>query len=194
MTKIIGLTGCIGSGKSSVAQLFISKGIPVYIADVEAKKLMDSKKIIEKIRKVFGKEIFDEEKINRTKLAAIVFNDPDKLAQLNAIVHPAVHEHFVKWVSKHQDFPFIIKEVAILFETGGEKYCDKVITVVAPTSLRLERVMKRDNTKEEAVISRMNNQWTDEQRILKSDFVIENIDFEQTKLRVEEVLKVLKNL
>ncbi len=194
MTKIIGLTGGIGSGKSSVAQLFISKGIPVYIADVEAKKLMDSKKIIEKIRKVFGKEIFDEEKINRPKLAAIVFNDPDKLAQLNAIVHPAVHEHFIKWVSKHQDFPFIIKEVAILFETGGEKYCDKVITVVAPTSLRLERVMKRDNTKEEAVIARMNNQWTDEQRILKSDFVIENIDFEQTKLRVEEILKVLKNL
>lgn len=194
MTKIIGLTGGIGSGKSSVAQLFISKGIPVYIADVEAKKLMDSKKIIEKIRKVFGKEIFDEEKINRIKLAAIVFNDPDKLAQLNAIVHPAVREHFVKWVSKHQDFPFIIKEVAILFETGGEKYCDKVITVVAPTSLRLERVMKRDNTKEEAVIARMNNQWTDEQRILKSDFVIENIDFEETKLRVEEVLKVLKNL
>ena len=194
MTKIIGLTGGIGSGKSSVAQLFISKGIPVYIADVEAKKLMDSKKIIEKIRKVFGKEIFDEEKINRIKLAAIVFNDPDKLAQLNAIVHPAVREHFVKWVSKHQDFPFIIKEVAILFETGGEKYCDKVITVVAPTSLRLERVMKRDNIKEEAVISRMNNQWTDEQRILKSDFVIENIDFEETKLRVEEVLKVLKNL
>ena len=194
MTKIIGLTGGIGSGKSSVAQLFISKGIPVYIADVEAKKLMDSKKIIEKIRKVFGKEIFDEEKINRIKLAAIVFNDPDKLAQLNAIVHPAVREHFVKWVSKHQDFPFIIKEVAILFETGGEKYCDKVITVVAPTQLRLERVMKRDNTKEEAVIARMNNQWTDEQRILKSDFVIENIDFEETKLRVEEVLKVLKNL
>lgn len=194
MTKIIGLTGGIGSGKSAVAQLFITHGIPVYIADVEAKKLMQSQTILKKIKIIFGDSVFDDKKINRAKLAAIVFKEPEKLAQLNAIIHPAVHEHFIKWVKKHRDYPYIIKEVAILFETGGEKYCDKVITVVAPASLRLQRVIKRDNATEEAVLARMNNQWTDEQRILKSDFVIENIDFEQTKQEVDEILKVLNNL
>lgn len=194
MTKIIGLTGGIGSGKSAVAQLFITHGVPVYIADVEAKKLMQSQTILKKIKIIFGDLVFDDKKINRAKLAAIVFKEPEKLAQLNAIIHPAVHEHFIKWVKKHRDYPYIIKEVAILFETGGEKYCDKVITVVAPASLRLQRVMKRDNATEEAVLARMNNQWTDEQRILKSDFVIENIDFEQTKQEVDEILKVLNNL
>lgn len=194
MTKIIGLTGGIGSGKSAVAQLFITHGVPVYIADVEAKKLMQSQTILKKIKIIFGDSVFDDKKINRAKLAAIVFKEPEKLAQLNAIIHPAVHEHFIKWVKKHRDYPYIIKEVAILFETGGEKYCDKVITVVAPASLRLQRVMKRDNATEEAVLARMNNQWTDEQRILKSDFVIENIDFEQTRQEVDEILKVLNNL
>ncbi|MDD2986744.1 dephospho-CoA kinase [Flavobacterium sp.] len=194
MTKIIGLTGGIGSGKSAVAQLFITHGVPVYIADVEAKKLMQSQTILKKIKIIFGDSVFDDKKINRAKLAAIVFKEPEKLAQLNAIIHPAVHEHFIKWVKKHRDYPYIIKEVAILFETGGEKYCDKVITVVAPASLRLQRVIKRDNATEEAVLARMNNQWTDEQRILKSDFVIENIDFEQTKQEVDEILKVLNNL
>ena len=194
MTKIIGLTGGIGSGKSAVAQLFITHGVPVYIADVEAKKLMQSQTILKKIKIIFGDSVFDDKKINRAKLAAIVFKEPEKLAQLNAIIHPAVHEHFIKWVKKHRDYPYIIKEVAILFETGGEKYCDKVITVVAPTSLRLQRVIKRDNATEEAVLARMNNQWTDEQRILKSDFVIENIDFEQTRQEVDEILKVLNNL
>lgn len=194
MTKIIGLTGGIGSGKSAVAQLFITHGIPVYIADIEAKKLMQSQTILKKIKIIFGDSVFDDKKINRAKLAAIVFKEPEKLAQLNAIIHPAVHEHFIKWVKKHRDYPYIIKEVAILFETGGEKYCDKVITVVAPASLRLQRVIKRDNATEEAVLARMNNQWTDEQRILKSDFVIENIDFEQTKQEVDEILKVLNNL
>ena len=194
MTKIIGLTGGIGSGKSAVAQLFITHGVPVYIADVEAKKLMQSQTILKKIKIIFGDSVFDDKKINRAKLAAIVFKEPEKLAQLNAIIHPAVHEHFINWVKKHRDYPYIIKEVAILFETGGEKYCDKVITVVAPASLRLQRVIKRDNATEEAVLARMNNQWTDEQRILKSDFVIENIDFEQTKQEVDEILKVLNNL
>jgi len=194
MTKIIGLTGGIGSGKTVVAQLFSSKGIPVYTADVEAKKLMESKAMILKITKVFGADILDKHKINRTKLAAVVFNQPEKLTQLNAIVHPEVQVHFKKWFRKQHTHPFIIKEVAILFETGGDKNCDKIITVVAPIAVRLQRVMQRDQVTKESVLARMNNQWTDEERILKSDFVIENTDLEQTKRKVDKILKVLNNL
>jgi len=194
MTKIIGLTGGIGSGKTVVAQLFSSKGIPVYIADVEAKKLMESKAMVLKITKVFGADIVDNHKINRTKLAAVVFNQPEKLTQLNAIVHPEVQVHFKKWLQKQHTHPFIVKEVAILFETGGDKNCDKIISVVAPIAMRLQRVMQRDQVTKESVLARMNNQWTDEERILKSDFVIENTDLEQTKRKVDEILKVLNNL
>lgn len=194
MTKIIGLTGGIGSGKSTIAKLFESKGIPVYIADKEAKKLMNSKAIVKQISNVFGNEIIYQDKIDRPKLANIVFNQPDKLALLNSIVHPAVQKHFKKWLIKHNDFPFVIKEVAILFETGGDAACDKIITIVAPKELRIKRVMLRDQVSEDAVLSRMNNQWTDEQKAAKSDFVIENVDFEHTKMEVENILKVLNNV
>lgn len=194
MTKIIGLTGGIGSGKSTIAQLFASHGIPVYNADNEARKIMNTKSIVHQIGVEFGKEIINQGKIDRLKLANIVFKQPEKLAILNSIIHPEVHNHFKKWLTNKKKFPFIVKEVAILFETGGEINCEKTITVVAPKELRIKRVMERDKTTRESVLARMNNQWTDEQRIAKSDFVIENIDFESTKLKVEEILKVLNNL
>jgi dephospho-CoA kinase len=193
MTKIIGLTGGIGSGKTMVAEYFISLGIPVYIADEEAKKLMTSDDIINALSNEFGKDILENGIINREKLAQLVFNNPKKLQKLNSIVHPIVKIHFDNWVEKHKNYPFVVKEAAILFESGSYKYCDTIITVTSPLKIRLQRVMKRDKTDRESVLKRIENQWTDEQRITKSNYVIHNLSVESTKKQVDEILKKLKN-
>jgi dephospho-CoA kinase len=192
MTKIIGLTGGIGSGKTTVANYFSTLGIPVYIADDEAKKIMQSIGIKELIRNAFGDAVFDGITLNREKLAEIVFNNPEKLAQLNAIVHPAVRMHFENWILNHNKAPLVIYEAAILFESGNYKKCDFIITVIAPLETRIERVIVRDAVSREQVLKRINMQWCDDERIAKSDFVIENINFEKTKLEIVKILKILK--
>lgn len=194
MTKIIGLTGGIGSGKTTVAKMFMAHGIPVYIADEEAKKLMESETIVKQVKLKFGDGVIVNNKIDRTKLADIVFNKPEKLEQLNAIIHPVVLKHFKDWLKNQATVPFVIKEAAILFETGGHKQCDKVITVIAPQLLRIERVVLRDKSDKDSVLRRINNQWSDEKKILLSDFVIENVDFEKTKQQVDDILKVLNKI
>lgn len=191
MTKIIGLTGGIGSGKTTVANYFQSKGIPIYIADDEAKKIMQSDAILTKIKKAFGEEIFDNETLNRERLSKIVFNDTLKLKQLNAIIHPAVKKHFKNWIAKQKDFPFIIYEAAILFESGSYKDCDKIITVIAPIEERIQRVIRRDETTRALVLQRMKMQWDDKQRIPLSDYIIENSTEEKTKLEIDKILKKL---
>ncbi|MEO5777973.1 MAG: dephospho-CoA kinase [Flavobacterium sp.] len=193
MTKIIGLTGGIGSGKTMVAEYIKSLGIPVYIADDEARELMNTDKVIQAISAAFGKEILNDGILNRDKLAQIVFNNPEKLTILNNIVHPEVKKHFDIWVEKHKAYPLLFKEAAILFESGSNKDCDAVITVTAPLETRLQRVMQRDKKDRESILKRMQNQWTDEQRIAKSDYVIENLSIEATKEHVKEILKLLKN-
>lgn len=192
MTKIIGLTGGIGSGKTTIANYFKSFGIPVYIADDEARKIMQSAQILEAIKKVFGETVFENDKLNREELAKIVFNSPEKLEKLNKIVHPAVKKHFEHWLLQHTAAPYVIYEAAILFESGSYKNCDLVITVTAPVESRIQRVVERDKTTRELVLKRINAQWTDEQRISKSDFVIENTSIETTKLEVVKILKILK--
>lgn len=192
MTKIIGLTGGIGSGKTTVANHFIAAGVPVYIADDEARKVMQSPEILKKIEKIFGSSIFENGVLNRQKLAEIVFSNPDKLRQLNAVIHPAVKEHFGNWMLNHKNSPFVIYEAAILFESGSYKDCDKIITVTAPLETRIERVIQRDKTTRENVLKRINMQWSDDQRLGKSDFVIENINSEITKSEVGKILKILK--
>lgn len=191
MTKIIGLTGGIGSGKSTVANYFQSLGMPVYIADEQAKIISDSPEILQKIKSTFGNDIFENEKLNREKLSQIVFNDSQKLQQLNAIIHPAVKKDFELWVLKHKNAPYLMKEAAILFESGSYKDCDFVITVVAPLETRIQRVIKRDNTTRENVLRRIENQWSDDKRIAKSKFVIENSDIESTKEQIEQIFKKL---
>lgn len=192
MTKIIGLTGGIGSGKTTIAKYIHTFGIPLYIADDQAKKLMESQEIIDAIKNIFGKAIFENEILDRAKLAKIVFNEPEKLEQLNAIIHPAVKRDFQDWLLQNKSAPFIIYEAAILFESGNYKNCDYIITVVAPVDIRIERVMKRDKTNRELILKRIQAQWTDEQRISKSDFIIENEDLETAKRKVDEILKILK--
>lgn len=193
MTKIIGLTGGIGTGKTMVAEYFKSLGIPVYVADEESRQLMTSDNIINALSNEFGKEILENGFLNREKLAQLVFNNPKELQKLNSIVHPEVKKHFDNWVEKHKIYPFIVKEAAILFESGSYKYCDTIITVTAPLETRLQRVMKRDKTDIESVLKRIENQWTDEQRIAKSNYVIHNLSVESTKKQVDEILKKLKN-
>jgi dephospho-CoA kinase len=191
MTKIIGLTGGIGSGKTTIANHFRSLGIPVYIADDEARNIMQSAEIITAIKEAFGNSIFDNDILNRAALADIVFGNPAKLELLNAIVHPAVKKHFKQWLLDHERFPLVVYEAAILFENGNYKNFDWIITISAPLESRIERVMKRDGVTREQVLKRINSQWTDEQRISKSNFVIENIDSEIAKKETEEILKIL---
>lgn len=192
MTKIIGLTGGIGSGKTTIANHFRVAGIPVYIADDEARKIMQSDVIIAQIKKTFGNTVFDNGILNREKLSGIVFNDPEKLKLLNAIIHPAVKKHFSSWILNQKYAPYIIYEAAILFESGSYKDCDIIITVTAPLELRIQRVIQRDKTTRENVLSRINMQWNDEKRIEKSDFVIENDTTEIAKSAVDKILKILK--
>jgi dephospho-CoA kinase len=192
MTKVIGLTGGIGSGKSTIANYIASKGIPVYIADEEAKKLMDSKEISSKIQAIFQENILTGVgKLNRKKIASIVFNSPEKLAQLNAIVHPEVQKHFSNWLKNHKNVPFVIKEVAILYETGSNLSCYKIILVTAPQEIRIQRAMKRDNIDRDNILKRIQNQLSEEEKIKKSDFVINNIELQNTFNEVDEILKIL---
>lgn len=192
MTKIIGLTGGIGSGKTTIANHFRSLGVPVYIADDEARKIMQSEEVISSIKETFGGTIFEDGILNRARLAEIVFGDPAKLKLLNVIVHPAVKKHFKQWLLDHEEFPLVVYEAAILFESGNYKDFDWIITVSAPLESRIQRVIERDGVTREQVLERINAQWTDEQRVSKSDFVIENIDPEIAKRKTEEILKILK--
>ena len=191
MPKIIGLTGGIGSGKTTIANYLASLAIPVYIADDAGKKVMQQQEIIEAIQEKFGSDIVEENQLNRAKLAEIVFNNPDQLKALNAIVHPAVKKDFKKWVDEHADAPFVVYESAILFESGSYTNFDVILTVTAPLEIRISRVLQRDNSNREQVMSRINAQWTDEQRIAKSDFIIENIDINLAKEKIDEFLKIL---
>ena len=191
MTRIVGLTGGIGSGKTTIANHFKTLGIPVYIADDEARKIMQTPVVINAIKERFGTTLFDEEILNRSKLAEIVFNEPEKLQQLNAIIHPAVKRHFKNWLLKQQAFPIVVYEAAILFESGNYKDFDVIISVIAPVESRIQRVMERDKTSREQVLARIKSQWTDEQRISKSDYVIENIEIENAKRETEDIPKIL---
>ena len=189
MTKIIGLTGGIGSGKTTIANYFAEKGIPVYIADDEARKIAESPEILKSIRALLGDEVFNNEKLDRVKVSQIVFNDTDKLKQLNEIIHPAVKKHFKNWVLQHSNFDFIVYETAILFESRSYKQCDIVISVIAPTETRIKRVMIRDSVSREEVLNRIKNQLSDENLIKKSDFIIDNNKLEETKHQVDKILK-----
>jgi dephospho-CoA kinase len=192
MTKIIGLTGGIGSGKSTVASYIASKGIPVYIADEEAKKIMELPEVISEVQQLFDEDVLlENNQLNRAKIADIVFKNPQKLEELNAVIHPKVKQHFKEWLKQQEQFPFIIKEVAILFETGGDAACDKIILVTAPEEERIKRVVKRDKTASINVKNRIKNQLSDSEKIKKSDFVIINIDWKNTIQQVDEVLKIL---
>ncbi len=191
---IVGLTGGIGSGKSTVAQMFSELGIPVYNADVEAKKLMvSSKKIKTGITRLLGDSAFQNKMLNTNFIAEKVFTNKETLGKLNNIVHPTVRKHFLNW-AKRQNSPYVIQENAIIFENLSQDDYDRTILVVAPLELRVDRVIKRDATSEEKIAERIKNQWKDTEKKDLADFVIENIEIEKTRSTVFEIHGRLLNI
>lgn len=185
--KKIGLTGGIGAGKSSVANFFRELGIPVYVADIEAKRLMQSSKAVRrKLINEFGPEAYANKKLNRTFLAKIVFNNKEKLAAINSIVHPSVSNSFKRWVGKQRS-PYIIQENAILFESKSERQFDIIITVIAPLEERIKRIIARDKTSRTEVLARIQNQFSDNEKINNSDYVINNTTLELTRKEVQKI-------
>jgi len=193
MAYIIGLTGGIGSGKTTLVNYMESLGIPVFIADEEAKKAMQSPHVLEEVKTSFGNSIFENGQLNRQQLASIVFSNPDKLKELNSIIHPEVKRLFAIWLNQHKTVPFVVYEAAILFESGSYQNCDYIITVTAPLEDRITRVIQRDNCSRAQVLQRINAQWTDEERAAKSNFVIDNTTAQSAKNEIDKILKILKN-
>lgn len=173
---VVGITGGMGSGKSIVSRIFRQLGIPVYDADEAARGLYDRHPdLVNKIRHEIGEEVLDPKGgIDRKKLATVVFRDDDKLKALNRLVHPMVRKDFKDWMSHHRAAPYIMKEAAILFESGTHKDCDCVITVTASPELRLQRVRTRDQRTISEIRNVMAKQWSDEEKIRRSDFIIHN--------------------
>ena len=183
----IGLTGGIGSGKSTVAMMFETLGIPVYYADAAAKRLMhEDAGLKEKIKKQFGEAAYINEMLNRSYLAEMVFNSTEKIEQLNAIVHPATLADAENWM-KLQTAPYAIKEAALIFESGSQQQLDYVIGVYAPAALRIQRVMQRDNITREEVLTRMSKQIKEEIKMKLCDFVIVN---DEQDLLIPQVLSL----
>ncbi len=171
---MLGVTGGIGSGKTSVCRVFSVLGIPVFSADPEAKVLMDSDgRIREKINSITGRDMYPEGVLDRPGLAAIIFNDRDLLLRVNSAVHPVVMEQFMDW-AEGQNSPYVIIEVAILFESGAADLVDRILTVTAPMEERIERVMMRNRMTREQVLERIRNQHDDEYLVSRSDYVIDN--------------------
>ena len=189
---VVGLTGGIGSGKSTIAKAFAALGIAVFNSDEQAKALIATDaQVKERIIAAFGEEAYHNGEYNRAYIAQIVFNNSEKLAILNGIVHPALAEYFKRW-AKAQTTPYVLKEAAILFESGSYKDCDYIITVTAPEEVRIARVMARDHCTEAQVRARMAQQWSDAQRIALSNAVIENIDLKKAKKEVKRINNELR--
>ncbi|MDC6351735.1 dephospho-CoA kinase [Zeaxanthinibacter sp. PT1] len=190
--RLIGLTGGIGSGKSTVASMFRHIGIPVYNSDRRAKELMaESATLRAAIEKLLGPAAYEGQELNRAYISQKVFNDRDLLQKLNSLVHPAVRDDARKWARVQEDAPYAIQEAAILIENGSFKDFDAIILVTAPENMRVERLLERDGSKEEEILERMKNQWTDAEKIPFADFVIENTELETTRLKVMEIHRKL---
>ena len=173
--KIIGLTGGIGSGKTTVSRYFEGLNIPVFYADQEAREVYNDAAIVEQVKKILEVEhIHDAEgKLDRALIAGIIFNDASKRDQLNQVIHPGVKDRFTRWISQ-QKAVYCIREAAILIESGSYRDCDEIIVVTCPIEIRIQRVMERDHITREEVEKRMQSQMSDEDRITYARFVIEN--------------------
>ncbi|WP_353119656.1 dephospho-CoA kinase [Myroides odoratus] len=175
MSLIVGLTGGIGSGKTTVAKLFQKHGVPIYIADERARLLMERPDVVEAVQQIFTTSVINENGLlDRAKIKQLVFDNKTLLEQLNQVVHPRVKQDFEDWLNEHKDSPFVIKESAILFESGLETSCDLVILVVAPEEVRIERVMARDGVSKDQVLKIIDNQMKDEEKVGRSQYIIEN--------------------
>lgn len=190
---VVGLTGGIGSGKTTVAKIFESLGAPIYIADVEAKILMEqSPTIKKKLIALFGDSAYVDETLNRSYLSSQIFNDSGLLEKMNDIVHPEVRIHFDNWLGS-QSAAYVIKEAAIIFELQKQDDYDYIITVVADKKKRISRVMKRDSKSKASIEQIIKTQFSDEEKIKRSDFIIKNNKLEDTKKQVVNIHKLLQD-
>ncbi len=191
---VIGLTGGIGSGKTTVLKMFEKLGVVTYNADVEARLLINTSLDIKcELEKVFGKEAYKDKQLNRPFIANIVFNNPEKLAALNSITHPRLHAHFKNFI-KAQQCRYIVYEAAILLESEGYKLCDFIITVTATEKEKIKRIQARDGMSIKEITARMNSQMSDELRIEKSNFVIVNNNLKATQEQVLTLNGILLGL
>lgn len=192
--KVIGLTGGIGSGKTTVSQIFALLNIPIYIADEKAKEILASNlEIQRKVISIFGEKCIQNGIIDRKFIARESFGNADKLKQLNAIIHPAVAEDFRKWKMDHSVSSYVIKEAAILFESGSFVNCDKTILVTAPVETRIQRVISRDKVTKVEVEARIKNQWSEEKKKELADFIINNNEGNSLIAQVMKVHEILEH-
>lgn len=183
----LGVTGGIGSGKTTVCRVFRVLGVPVFVADAAAKTLMNSDPVIRReINDIAGRDLYGSGELDRKQLADIIFNRPDLLQRVNATVHPAVLRHFEEWAA-NLDVPYVIIEAAILFEAKADILVDRVVSISAPVEERISRVMGRSELSREEVVERINNQLEDEEREEQSYYVINNADNEMI---IPEILKI----
>lgn len=186
--KRIGLTGNIGTGKSTIARIFSILEVPVYYADKQARQLLESDDVIKQIVSLFGKHVLNTmHQVNRKLLADIVFNDKDKLAILNNLIHPLVEEDFNRWADIHKEYDYILHEAAILFESGFDRLFAANILVTAPETLCIERVFKRDKLSEEIVVERIRNQWPQDRKKELADYIITN---DEKSMVIPQVLAI----
>ncbi|MBK42878.1 MAG: dephospho-CoA kinase [Flavobacteriaceae bacterium] len=186
-TKVLVLTGGIGTGKTIVASMFKDLGVVIYNADNEAKLLMNTSPVLkEKIIALFGMKAYENNLLNRSYISRLVFSNKSLLVKLNSIVHPAVKIHFNEWL-KFQNSPYVVKEVAILFEIGAENAYNFILTITAPKDIRIKRLVKRDGKSVQEIELIMSNQLHSSQQIKKSDFVINNTDLEKTRKEVYNI-------
>ena len=187
----IGITGGIGSGKTTVCKILEHLGYPVFYADIEAKKnMMENLDLISNIVAAFGAEAYIDKQLNRNFLAKKIFQDPNAKAQLDALVHPTVHQSFERWKSE-QHSPIVFNEAALLFETGSYKHFDQVWLVTADKETRIKRVMKRDLLSREEVLARISNQLSDEEKLKLTSYHILN---DETTLVIPQVLDLLNTI
>ena len=187
MTKVLGLTGGIGSGKTTVAKIFKSLNVPVYNADQAAKILMNtSKELKHKIKQLLGEDAYKQNELNKEFISEKIFNNKVLLTNINALVHPEVTLDFNSWLSI-QTSAYVVKEVAVLFETAAEDQFDYILTVTAPEALRIKRIIERDHTSLAKIKAVMSNQLQDSEKTAKSDFMILNIDWDDTQKQVYDI-------
>lgn len=188
----VGVTGGIGSGKSLVCSIISAMGFPVYNADLEARTIIDTDPtVIGAIVNLFGESVYVHGLLDRKKVGALVFSNPALLNQLNMIVHPAVARHFDQWVEQYEHRALVVKETAILFESGAYRSVDRVVAVTAPLELRVERVVTRDGVSPEEVMKRIGNQLPEEVVRARSHYIIEN---DSSKLLLPQVVNVVERL
>lgn len=188
----LGVTGGIGSGKTQVCSIISAMGYPVFNADSVARWIVEEdSKIISCIKEVFGDDIYVNDLLNRKRVAELVFSNPNLLETLNSIVHPAVKEYFNNWVLKYQSRSLVVEEAAILFESGNYKNLDKIIVVTAPVVLRINRVKERDGVSREAILNRINSQFSQDELIKRGDYIIEN---DGVQLILPQIVAIINDL